>query len=163
MARDPRVAFCHLEGISYDLLFVNFSPENTVSRTLCNLTALIAGLTFGMASAADTKLSAAEKASRQAGMQQHIDRTLVGVAYLHLDSAKGEVAALHPFTAHPMIPRMGNYYVLCSDFHDVQGNPVNADFYMARRGKAYAVFEMSAAHRARLEPLMRDGKVEAID
>ena len=62
-----------------------------------------------------------------------------------------------------MILRMGPYFVLCSDFRDDTGNPVNVDFYMARRGKSYVVFQMSVAQRSQLEQLMKEGKVEAAD
>ena len=73
------------------------------------------------------------------------------------------MTSLHPYTAHPMILRMGQYYVLCSDFRDDAGKSVNIDFYMARRGKGYVVFQMAVSHREQLEKLMKVGKVEMVD
>lgn len=108
-------------------------------------------------------LSPGDRASLQAGMQQHIDRNLVDGAYLHLDLDSGEVASLHPAAAHPMILRMGPYFVLCTDFRDARGNPVNVDFYMARRGRSFSVFHASVAERGRLEALMKAGKVHKAD
>jgi hypothetical protein len=113
--------------------------------------------------AATTPLTASEKAALQAGMQQHIDRQLVDGAYLELNPLSGETRSLHPVTAHPMILRMGSYFVLCSDFRDAEGKPVNVDFFMAQRGKSYVVFHTSIAQRAQLENLMKAGKVQMAD
>ena len=108
-------------------------------------------------------LSAAQKASLQAAMQQHIDRSQVNGAYLQLNTTTGEVDKIFPVTAHPMILRMGEFFVLCSDFRDQDNNSVNVDFYMARRGNSYIVFHTAVAERAQLERLMKAGKVVVVD
>ena len=127
------------------------------------LAALALCLAMGSTLAANVKMSLSDKASLQAGLQQHIDRNLVDGAYLRLNPGTGEVTKLHPVTAHPMILRMGSYYVLCSDFRDAKGEAVNVDFYMAPRGKGYVVFHAAAAQRADLEKLMKAGKAEMVD
>lgn len=120
-------------------------------------------LTFSMVAVAGNSISPAEKVSLQAGMQRHIDRSLVDGTYLHLDPDTGNVVGLHPVTAHPMILRMGKFYVLCSDFKDDAGKDVNVDFYVARRGNGYVVFHSAVGQRDRLEKLMKAGKVEMLD
>jgi len=108
-------------------------------------------------------LAAQDKAALQAGMQQHIDRQLVQGAYLYLVPGSGEVRALHPVTSHPVILRMGAHFVLCADFIDAVGRPVNVDFYMASRGNGYVVFHAAVAQRAQLEALMKSGRVKPAD
>lgn len=134
-----------------------------MSNAFKPLAALAVCLAMGVAHAAAAKLSLPEKASLQAGLQQHIDRNLVDGAYLRLNPGTGEVTKLHPVTAHPMILRMGAYFVLCSDFRDAQGEAVNVDFYMAPRGKGFVVFHTAAAQRADLEKLMKAGKAEMVE
>jgi hypothetical protein len=79
---------------------------------------------------------------------------------LYFIPGSAEVKGLHPVKAHPMIMRMGEFYVLCSDFRDDNGNPVSIDFYMARHGKGYVVFHTAVAQRDQLKQMMKDGKVE---
>ncbi|MEI7968539.1 MAG: hypothetical protein WCJ69_06090 [Betaproteobacteria bacterium] len=121
---------------------------------------VLAGLLFGPGSVHAEPLTVSEKASLQAGMQQHIDRSLVGGSFLHLNPETGAVSTLHPVAAHPMILRMGPHFVLCTDFRDDAGKPVNVDFYMARRGRSYVIFHTAVGQRAQLDALMRAGKVE---
>ncbi len=104
-------------------------------------------------------LSLSEKAGLQATMQRHIDRQMVDGVFLYLEVESGEVRALHPVTAHPVILRMGQHYVLCFDFRDDQGNDVNVDFYLARRDASYVVVHAAIDDRKMLMRLMRDGKV----
>lgn len=109
------------------------------------------------------KASAADKASLQAAMRQHIDRQLVGGNYLDLNLSTGVVRTLHPVTAHPMLLQMGQHFVLCTDFRDDSGKPVNVDFYMARRGKGFVVFRTEVDNRGPLDRLMAAGKVERLE
>ncbi len=78
-------------------------------------------------------LSLSEKAGLQAAMQRYIDRQMVDGVFPYLEVESGKVRALHPVTAHSAIFRMDQYYVLCFDFRDDQGNDVNVDFYLARQ------------------------------
>ena len=134
-----------------------------MKRIVQAISAVLISCVLGSALAANAKLSAVEKASLQAGMQQYIDRGMVDGAFLNLDPATGVVKPLYPATAHPMILKMGQYFVLCSDFRDEKGGAVNVDFYMARRGKSFVVFHLAAAQREQLDKLMKAGKVEMLD
>ncbi len=124
---------------------------------------LLVAFVLGLAITASAANNATVKASLQAAMQQHIDRSLVNKAYLHLDSATGEVVQLYPVSPHPMIMQMGKYFVLCADFRDRQGTTVNVDFYMAKAGRRYVVFHTAIAQRDMLERWMKAGKVEQFD
>lgn len=104
-----------------------------------------------------------DKAALQAAMQQHIDRSLVDGAYLYLDEKSGEVRPLYPQKAHPVILRMGEYFVLCSDFRDANNEAVNVDFYMARNGNDYVVFHQAMDDREVLHRLMNEGKAELLN
>ena len=91
------------------------------------------GLAVAFSAGTASALSLQDKTTLQAAMQRHVDRQSVEGAYLHLDKKSGEVMKLHPVTAHPMIMRMGDNYVLCFDFRTAAGKDVPVDFYMARK------------------------------
>lgn len=124
---------------------------------------LALAVSVGTGASAGQSISLAEKAALQAAMQQHIDRILVDGAFLQLDTASGHVRALHPYKPHPVILRMGEYFVLCSDFRDDKGKTVNVDFYMARRGRSYAVFQSVMDGDVLLKRLMKAGTVKRVD
>jgi hypothetical protein len=124
---------------------------------------LCAALALSPAAPGADKTGAAEKAALQAAMRQHIDRHLVDGAFLDVNLSTGAVRALRPATAHPMLLRLGEYFVLCTDFRDDNGKPVNVDFYLARRGKGYVVFRTDIDSRGPLERLMLAGKVERLE
>lgn len=134
----------------------------TLSRRLAAL-AMVAALCSDPPLAGAATLAAQEKAALQAAMQHHIDRQLVQGAYLYLVPGSGQVRVLHPVTSHPMILRMGAHFVLCADFIDAVGRPVNVDFYLAPRGNGYVVFHAAVAQRAQLEAWMKSGKVKPAD
>lgn len=90
-------------------------------------------------------------------LQMHVDRTTVSGAYLRLDLASGKVAKLYPAATHPMMLTLDEYYVLCVDFKDAGGKPVNVDFYLARKDRGFAVFHTEFANRAPLESLVKSG------
>ena len=108
-------------------------------------------------------LSLGEKATLQAAMQQHIDENLINGAYLHLNFETGDVQELYPTASHPMILRMGPYFVLCSDFIKGDGDHYNVDFYLAPRGDGYKVFLAEVENRAPLKRLMKLGKADRVD
>ena len=129
-------------------------------RRFFHLTSLVlAAAVVATASSAAWALSLSDKANLQAAMQRHIDQRSVNGAYLHLDPKTGEVEALHPVTAHPMILRMGKNYVLCFDFKDEAGKKVDVDFYMARKAGTYVVFHQAVNGHDLLGRLMNAGKV----
>ena len=114
----------------------------------------------GGASAAGDSLKPSEKASLQAAMFQHIDGLLVNGAFLKLNAKDGRAEPLAPTKAHPMILRMGEHFVLCSDFRGADGKDVNIDFYMARAGAKFVVFHTEVGNRKPLEQLMSAGKIQ---
>ncbi len=100
------------------------------------------------------------KVRLQSDLQKHIYRSLVDGAYHTLDSETGEVRELFPSASHPMILRMGKYYVMCADFRDVNGNDVDVDFYMIKRNKGYQVFRAEIDNHELLDSLIKTGKAE---
>jgi hypothetical protein len=112
---------------------------------------------------AGQKMDIGEKVRLQASMQTHIEARLIGGAYLHVQQKTGEVRQLYPVAAHPMILQMGAYFVLCSDFRDTDGKPANVDFYMARRGNGFVVFDTLIDDRTGLRRLMKSGKVSRVN
>ena len=125
---------------------------------------IIFAISFGLvlsanAIAANEKLKPSDKVALQAAMFQHIDSQLVNGAFLRLNARDGRADALAPTKAHPMILRMGEHFVLCSDFKSPDGKEVNIDFYMARSGSKYVVFHTEIDNRKPLEALMSSGKV----
>lgn len=97
-------------------------------------------LLLGMSPMAAWGQSLAEKAKLQAAMQTHVDRLTVDGIFPYFDKATGEVRALHAVTAHPTILTGDGYYVLCFDFRNDAGEPVNVDFFMAPKDGEYVVF-----------------------
>ena len=108
-------------------------------------------------------LGTADKAALQAAMAQHIERQLVDGSFLHLDATQGAVRMLFPAKTHPRIMQLDKYYVLCTDFRDQQGTPVNVDFYLAPGGRSFVVFQTEVANRAPLQALVRAGRVKAVE
>ncbi len=117
----------------------------------------------GPAMAAGESLKPSDKAALQAAMFQHIDSQLVNGAFLRLNTKEGRAEPLAPTKSHPMILRMGENFVLCSDFRGPDGKDVNIDFYMARAGTKYVVFHTEVGNRTPLEQLMSSGKVQPVD
>ena len=107
-------------------------------------------------------ISLGEKARLQAAMQTHIDRASVDGRFLHIDMAAGAVRALRPQSAHPMILRMGDYFVLCAEFEAQDGASVNVDFFVARRNKRFVVFDQQVENRDFIKGMMKVGKVERL-
>lgn len=98
-----------------------------------------------------------DKARLQAAMQQHIERSLVDGAILHLDTDTGEVKALYPTQAHPMVIAMGDNFVLCADLRDKAGNTMPLDLYMAPSGRSYKVFHSEINNRVPLTKFIKKG------
>ena len=132
--------------------------------TLRNLLAVsgLCAVMLSSVSASEGSISLAEKASLQAAMQRHIDSVLVTGRYLHMDEDSGEVRALRPLAAHPVILRMGEYYVMCADFRGENGAEVNVDYYLARKGSSFVVFDEQVENRALVHKLMKSGKITKV-
>lgn len=113
--------------------------------------------------AANTKLGIETRTQLQSAMQMHIERTTVAGAYPKLDLASGKLRKLFPAAAHPMVLQLGENYVLCVDFRDESGKPVNVDFYLARGEKGFSVFQVEFANRGPLEALMKSGAARMME
>ncbi len=100
-------------------------------------------------------LSLTEKVTLQSTMQRYIDQQMVDGIFLYLEARSGEVRALHPVSAHTKILSVGQYFVLCFDFRDDQGQDVNIDFYLARKDTSYVVFHTAIDDRKLLRRMMR--------
>jgi hypothetical protein len=125
--------------------------------------ALAAVIALSATAAEATPLTPAEQASLQSAMFQFIDRQLVKDKFLKLDLDTGEVRALFPAKAHPMILRMDDGFVLCTDFRDAKGQSVNVDFYVARNGEGFVIYDSEVDNRKPLMALMKSGKVSATE
>lgn len=124
--------------------------------------ALAATLAISPANAGPN-LSNADKATLQAAMFRSIDRSLVNGTYYHFDLAKTEIRNLYPSKAHPMILKMGDHFILCTDFRDAKGESVNVDFYLARTPKSFVVFHTAVDARKVVEEMMAAGKVAMVE
>lgn len=100
------------------------------------------------------------KVQLQADLQKHIYRSLVDGAYHTLDPARGEVIPLYPLVSHPMILKMGDYFVMCADFRDANGNDVDIDFYMIKQNKRFLIFRAEVDNHQLLDGLMKSGKAK---
>lgn len=128
----------------------------TLLSLSCVAIAPLASATDGPA-AKTVKIATGTRVQLQAALQTHIDRTTVQGVYPKVDLKSGKVSALHPAAGHPMILSLGDYYVLCADFRDATGAPVNVDFYVAKRDRGFSIFQVEFANRAPLEALVKNG------
>ncbi len=81
---------------------------------------------------------------------------------MHVDFKGGAVQKLAPAKAHPMMLKMGDNFVLCTSFRRANGSEVNIDFYVARKGARYAIFQTEVDNRGPLMALIKAGKVVPI-
>jgi hypothetical protein len=129
---------------------------------LALLLALGAGARPGAAVAAEP-LTTADKVALQSTMAQYIDQHTVGDAFLHVDPATGDVQKLYPVTQHPMIVRLKDVVVLCADLRTKDGQTVNADFYAAREGGQFVIFQTEIGNRAPLQALVMKGAASLLE
>ncbi|MCB1472159.1 MAG: hypothetical protein H6878_02620 [Rhodobiaceae bacterium] len=126
-------------------------------------TLLAAALALATCSASAANITLQDKIALQATMAAYIESHSVGGIVPHVRLDTGETVNLSPAKAHPMILQMGDQYVLCTDFRDPHGNFVNIDFYVARRGGEFVVFQTEVDNRGPLKALVQDGKVQMLD
>ena len=118
------------------------------------------GIMTSAANASD-KVSTTEKIMLQATMQQSIARQLVDGKYYYFDANAAKVHTLYPGKTHPMIMRMGEHFILCTNFRADDGKAVNVDFYVARQGDGFVIFDTVVDNRAPIKQLMKAGLVRA--
>jgi len=108
-------------------------------------------------------LSTADRVALQATMAQYIDQHTIGDAFMHVDPATGVVEKLYPVTQHPMIVRLNDVVVLCSDLRTKDGKTVNADFYAARDNGQFVIFQTEICNRAPLQALVMKGAASLLE
>ena len=124
---------------------------------------LLLGLLISSWAWANQPLAIGDKALLQAAMQRYIDRHLVRGAFLQLNMKTGSVRKLYPGAAHPMILKMDDYFVLCTDFIDTAGKRINIDFYLAPKAQSYSVFQTVVDNRTPLKGWVKAGKATRVD
>jgi hypothetical protein len=123
--------------------------------------AILASLTIVTSVAhSEENLAASEKILLQVAMQQSIDRQLVDGKYFYFDAATAKVHALYPAKTHPMILRMDNHFVLCTNFRSDDGKAINVDFYVARNDESFVVFDTVVDNREPIKRLMSTGAIQ---
>lgn len=125
--------------------------------------AMLASAFLAAPAAMAGNLSEAERTALHVAMTQHIDRQVIDGMYLKVDLGTGVIQRFAPAKAHPMVLKMGEDYVLCTDFKNEAGVATNVDFYVTRRGKGFAIFHTEINNRQPLMKLMEAGKVVAAE
>ncbi len=95
----------------------------------------------------------------QAAMQSHIDQSVINGALLAIDAKTGELEHYYPTKAHPKVMTMGDNFVMCAEMVDDDGKESMANFYVAREGGRYVVFQSTFGADPALEQMMKDGRV----
>lgn len=125
--------------------------------TLFLLTVISSSGAAGASARSDTEI----KAHLQAAVQQHIDRRSVGGAILRIDLQSGEVSRLYPAQIHPMMFRLGEYYVVCGELRDRTGDFLPLDVFLSPHGPGFTVFHSEIDNRGPIEALIHRGELEA--
>ena len=130
----------------------------------CASAALVIGLATAMPGSAYA-LDDMERAALHVAMVQHIDRMAVGGLWLRVDMGSGAIKRLSPSKSHAQILTLGETYVLCTDFVDVDANgaPVNVDFYVIRQGDRFVTVQSEVANRGPLQALVAAGRAAPLD
>lgn len=114
---------------------------------------------FGLPSAMAGSLSDNELVALQAAMQGHIDQSVVNGALLAIDAKTGELNHYYPTKAHPKVMTMGDNFVMCAEVVDDDGKGSMANFYVAREGSRYVIFQSTFGADPALDQMMKDGRV----
>ncbi len=109
------------------------------------------------------KIPEADRTALHVTMTQFIDRQVIDGMYIKIDLASGNIERFSPAKSHPMVVKMGENFVLCTDFKNELGEASNVDFYVTRRGKSFAIFQTEINNRQPLMKLMEAGKAAMID
>jgi len=102
------------------------------------------------------------KTTLQTSLQRNIERQLIDGGLHRMNLETGEVEVFYPVDTHPMIVRMGEMYVMCSDLKRADGSSSTVDYYLARKGARYAIIQTEIGNRAPLKSLMRQGKAKLL-
>jgi len=95
----------------------------------------------------------------QVTMQRHVDRSLIDGAVLHIDLGTGELMEFFPTAAHPMIMASEDYFIVCADLVDAEGNQFDVDYYITETARGYKVVRTEIDNRTELKALVSAGLV----
>jgi hypothetical protein len=103
-----------------------------------------------------------DQAIPQPAMPQPMQRHPVEGAILRCDSGSGDVRALHPTRAHPMVGALSGHCILCADPDDQAGNALPPDLSLASTGRSLVVFPAGIGDRAPQKKLIDRGLAELL-
>ena len=135
---------------------------DTLFRTGSRLFMIAAAVVLLAPGAAQAKSPMVTKAELQATMQDYIEANSDGGDFLYVDSKTGALNRLSPLAAHPTILATESYYILCADFRAATGERVNVDFFIAKTGKGFLVFEHTVERREQVKRWMKSGVAEKL-
>ena len=130
-----------------------------MSKPLMNI-ALAICLTLPTASwAADTTEL---KTTLQSSLQRSLERLMIDGALQRMDLESGEMENFYPVENHPMVIRLGDHFVMCSDLKRPDGSSVQVDYYLSAKGKRYALVQTEIGNRKALRALIKAGKAKVL-
>lgn len=108
------------------------------AKNLVTKLAIVAVLTSGTAIAAnDPSIKGEMRSNIQAAMSEMIERNTVNNAYSAYDPIKGQLHHLTLVKLHDGIVKKGDYYVSCADFKDTNGEMLDLDFLVIKKGDEF--------------------------
>jgi len=149
------------DALRNNLMFTNKgSPMSNCRISIVSAAALAAALIFSTPAAAVEEDRVSIRTELQVAMQRHVDRNLVAGAVLHIDLESGALKEYFPTAAHPMIMASEDYFVVCADLVDAEGNQFDVDYYLAKTERGYKVVRTEIDNRSELKDLVSAGLVE---
>lgn len=115
-------------------------------------------------SVADTraKVTTSEKILLQATMQQSIAQQLIDGKFYFFNRKIGKIQSLFPAKPHPLILSIGDQFIVCADFRDPAGKSVNVDFFVARQGNGFVIFDTVIDDHDSITRMMETGDVSVV-
>lgn len=108
---------------------------------------------------AAVKIPHAEQIQLQVTMKKAINARTVDGKFNYFDAETDSVVSLYPAKSHSMILKMGESYILCSDFRNESGKKVSIDFYVVRKDDSFAVIDTVIGNRDSIRRMMKKGAV----
>ena len=103
------------------------------------------------------------KAELQGAVQRHIERNSVAEALPYLNLESGQVEQLYITEAHPQVLVANSIFVLCATLRTAEGEPREADFYLASLGDRFRVVRTEIENRPLLDAKVRAGMFRPLD
>lgn len=118
------------------------------------LSAGVAALMFANPVSADS-ITPAVKSDLQGAMMDYIDYNSVDGKFVYLDAMKNKVTNFYPANLHPRILKIGQYFVLCSDFKTEAGKNVDVDFLAVKIDNEMRVLQALVGRRDVIRSMMK--------